>query len=519
MNINVPKPQSVSFFVPVGMGVLAQMFCAGLLMAITAIGFTSTGQHNTIGQTSSLTASATLNSEGAAADSPSIPKNETLLAATSDPAVSAVANTDPPMDQDSSDTPANPPTQPSAEIAAAPRGTPAEVQPVAAGKPLDDVRNKSRTLPIAGEGVPNEIALCLIRASDPTKVDLELLGGEFAMPEELTVKVDRLSSDEKSCVWRVTHVSAVGLVRTQDVGEFLLKDQQFSFRWLKDADKGKLPFCRLRISADSDIEVCDLWSSVHSPALRVSFTKSSQTMDPFVARGVKLPPAELLQLALTFEGWPEHKRTGDTLVLNETLEIVFPDEDLDRVPEDDSARNLLKILLTLKVIDGQPAVHAAYATNVPEARQGNARARKPYDYFPKDLSHKDLENLSSKIEKESDKYQQELHRLGERLNALQDQQAKLSDQVDAGVAQAQSQLDATVVKIKLTEKQQAQAEELSEVFSAAVAAMKQLSELIDDIEGKGHLHFQLTRPLGGSESDVVISSSVNAAAEQAGRVP
>ena len=493
MNINVPKPQSVSFFVPVGMGVLAQMFCAGLLMAITAIGFTSTGQHNTIGQTSSLTASATLNSEGAAADSPSIPKNETLLAATSDPAVSAVANTDPPMDQDSSDTPANPPTQPSAEIAAAPRGTPAEVQPVAAGKPLDDVRNKSRTLPIAGEGVPNEIALCLIRASDPTKVDLELLGGEFAMPEELTVKVDRLSSDEKSCVWRVTQVSAVGLVRTQDVGEFLLKDQQFSFRWLKDADKGKLPFCRLKISADSDSEVCDLWSSVHSPALQVRFSKSNQTMDPFVARGVKLPPAELLQLDLTFEGWPEHERTGDTLVLNETLEILFPEEDSDR--------NLLKILLTLKAEGGQLAVHAAFFTEVPEYREGSAKDGVKYKDVKKELSHQDFERLRKKMETESGKYQKELDRLSTRLNDLQNSPS------------------ATLAEIQRTEKQHSQAEELSDVFSAADAAMKQLSRLIDEIEENGLIHFQLTRPLGGVESDVVISSSVNAAAVEAGRVP
>ena len=465
MNINVTKPQFVSFFVPVGIGVVTQMFCAGLLMAITAIGFTSTEN----------------------------PPNEPPVAASPEPAVTAKPNTDAPRDPGNSDPSPNPPTTPSPEIPAPPGETPAEVQPLVTGKPLDDVRNKSRTLPIAGEGVPNEIALCLIRASDPAKVDLELLGGEFALPQELIVKVDRLSSDEKSCVWRVTQVSAVGLVRTQDVGEFLLKDQQFSFRWLKDADKGKLPFCRLKISADSDSEVCDLWSSVHSPALQVRFSKSNQTMDPFVARGVKLPPAELLQLDLTFEGWPKHEPTGDTLVLNETLEILFPEEDSDR--------NLLKILLTLKAEGGQLAVHAAFFTEVPEYREGSAKDGVKYKDVKKELSHQDFERLRKKMETESGKYQKELDRLSTRLNDLQNSPS------------------ATLAEIQRTEKQHSQAEELSDVFSAADAAMKQLSELIVDIEKKGLIHFQLTRPLGGVESDVVISSSVNAAAVEAGRVP
>jgi hypothetical protein len=323
--------------------------------------------------------------------------------------------------------------------------------------------------------------------------------------------VDRLSSDEKSCVWRVTQVSAVGLVRTQDVGEFLLKDQQFSFRWLKDADKGKLPFCRLKISADSDTEVCDLWSSVHSSALQVRFSKSNQTMDAFVARGVKLPPGELLQLDLTFEGWPEHAPTGDKLVLNEELEIVFRDKD--------SERELLKMLLTLKVESGQLAVHAAYTTNVPETREGNARDGIKYNDVEKKLSHDVLDDLSKEMKSESGKYQQELDKLSTRLNDLEKRRADLSDQVDRGVVQARPLLADTEANIQRTEKQHSQAEELSDVFSAADAAMKQLSELIDDIEGKGQIHFQLTRPLGGVESDVVISSSINAAAVPAGRVP
>ncbi len=493
MNINVTKPQFVSFFVPVGIGVLAQMFCAGLLMAITAIGFTSTGRRNTIPQTSGPTEIADPDTAGAVTNSSSISTNEPPLAPSTEP---AEPNPESPLEPGSGD--------PSAE-------TPAEVQPVVTGKPLDDVRNRSRKLPIAGESVPDEIDLCLIRASDPTKVDLELLGGEFSAPQELKLQLNPRSSDGKSCIWKVTQVSAVGLVRMQDVGEFLLKGQQFSFRWLKDADKGKLPFCRLKISADSDTEVCDLWSSVHSPALRVSFSKSNQKMAPFVARGVKLPPAELLQLDLTFAGWPKHEPMGDKLVLNEELKIVFREED--------SQRELLTILLTLKVESGQLAVQAAYATNVPETREGNARDGIKYIYVEKNLSHKDLEKLSAKMETESGKYQQELARLSARLNDLEKRRADLNDRVDAGDPRARTALVATQGEINGIQKQEAQAEELSDVFSAADAAMKQLSKLIDDIEKKGQIYFQLTRPLGGVESDVVISSSVNAAAVEAGRVP
>lgn len=496
MNINVTKPQFVSFFVPVGIGVLAQMFCAGLLMAITAIGFTSTGQRNTISPRS---------------NPPENPGNEPPVAARTELAVTVEPNTDAPRDPGNSDPSPNPPTTPSPEIPAVPDKTPAEVQPVVTGKPLDDVRNRSRKLPIAGEGVPDEIALCLIRVSDPTEVDLELLGGEFSAPQELKLQLNPRSSDGKSCVWKVTQVSAVGLIRTQNVAEFVLKDQQFSLRWLKDADKGKLPFCRLKISAASDSEVCDLWSSVHSPALRVSFSKSNQKMAPFVARGVKLPPVELLQLDLTFEGWPEHERTGDTLVLNETLEILFPEENSDR--------DLLKIQLTLEAVGGQLAIQAAYATDIPEDREGNARDGIKYIDVKKALSHKELEKLSAKFETESGKYQRELARLGTRLNDLENRRATLSDQVNAGVAQARQPLAATEAEIQRTDKQHSQAEKASDIFSAADAAMKQLSELIDDIEKKGLIHFQLTRPLGGVESDVVISSSVNAAAVEAGRVP
>lgn len=81
--------------------------------------------------------------------------------------------------------------------------------------------------------------------------------------------------------------------------------------------------------------------------------------------GVELPPVELLQLELMFEGWPEHATSGDTLVLNEPMEMLFP--------EDGSDRNLLKIEMILKMEGGQLAVEALHSTNVPKLpaeRQG-----------------------------------------------------------------------------------------------------------------------------------------------------
>jgi len=512
MNLNVTKSQSVSFFVPVGIGVLAQMFCAGLLTAVTAIGFTSTGELNTIEQTSDPSEITNANPAGAVTDSSSIPKSELPTADGTESVVDADPNADAPLDPgiDPAGKPAALPSSAPSEISATPGNTPAEVQPVATGKPLDDVRSRSRKLPIAGEGVPNEIALCLIRASDPTKVDLELVGGEFAEPRELTVKVDRLSSDEKSCTWSVTQVSAAGLDRTQDVGEFLLKDHQFSFRWQKDADKGKLPFCRLKISADADSEVCDLWSSVHPPALRVSFSNSNQKMASFVAPGLKLPPVEMLQLELTFDGWPEHERSGDTLVLNETLEILFPEEDSDR--------NLLKIELTLKMEGGQLAVHASHSTNVPKPPARNDKGE--VTYSEKRLSHKELEKFIEDVATAVEKYQRELNIFDKEL----EKSRTLLDSLDRQLANAfvpalANQRDLRQRQMEKIEEQKSASADLVDTFTEAETAMTRLSELCDEIEKKGRIHFRLIRSIGAPGSEIVISSSVDAAAEQAGRIP
>ncbi len=513
MNSIVTKTQSVSFFVPVGIGVLALMFCAGLLTAITAIGFTSPGPRNTIAQASEPTDIENLNPAGAVADSSSIPKKERPLAASTEPGVATEPHADAPVDPGGSDSEARSealPASAASGIAAVPGDKPVEVQPVAAGKPLDDVRNRSRKLPIAGEGVPDEIALCLIQASDPTKVNLELLGGEFSVPQELKVQLDPPSLDEKSRIWSVRQVAVAGFDRTQDVGEFSLKDQQFSFRWKKDADKGKLPFCRLKISADSDTEICDLWSAAHPPALRVSFNNSSQKMATFVAPGVKLPPVELLQQELTFEGWPEHERSGDTLVLNEPLEMLFPEEESDR--------NLLKIELTLKMEVGQLAVDALYFTNVPKPPARTDKGE--VTYSEKRLSHKELEKFTRDVATAVEKYQRELNTFDKELEKSQTVLDNLDRQLANGFAPGlANERDIRQRRMEQIEEQKSVSAGLFDSFTKAETAMTKLSELCEEIENKGRIHFRLIRSMGAPGSEIVISSSVDAAANQAGRVP
>ena len=447
------------------------------------------------------------------ADSSSIPNNEPPSAASTEPVVRAEPNADAPLDPGTSDSAAKsgalPESTPS-ELTAATGDAPAEVPPVAAGKPLDDVRNRSRKLPLAGEGVPDDIALCLIQASDPTKVDLELLGGEFSAPQELKVQLDPPSQAEKSRIWSVRQVAAAGFDRTQDVGEFLLKDQQFRFRWKKDADKGKLPFCRLKISVDSDTEVCDLWSSTHPPALRVSFNNSSQKMATFVAPGVKLPPVELLQLELTFEGWPEHERSGDTLVLNEPLEMLFPEEESDR--------SLLKIELTLKTEGGQLAVDALYFTNVPKPPARTDKGE--VTYSEKKLSHKELEKFTRDVATAVEKYQRELSTFDKELEKSQTVLDNLDRQLANGFAPGlANERDIRQRRMEQIEEQKSVSAGLFDSFTKAQTAMTKLSELCEEIEKKGRIHFRLIRSMGAPGSEIVISSSVDGAAGQAGRVP
>ncbi len=513
MSINVSKPQSASFFVPVGIGVLVQMFCAGLLTAITAFAFTSPGERNTLAQSSVPTEIADSSPTDVVTDSPSIPKDESLLAASTEPAVTAEPNADAPLDTGISDPAANSGAQPASvpsEIAAAAGDLPAEAPPVAQGKPLDDVRNKSRVLPIAGEGVPEYVALCLIQAPDPVNVTLELLGGEFSAPQELNVQLDPPTQDEKSRIWSVRQVRAAGFDRTQDVGEFTLKDQQFSFRWKKDADKGKLPFCRLRISSDADNEVCDLWSAVHPPALRVSFSNHHQKLAAFVPPGIKLPPAELLQVELTFEGFPEHEHSGDKLVLDESIEIEFPQEESDR--------NLLKTRLTLKLEGGQLAVHASHSTTVPKPPSRSDKGE--VKYSEKELSHKELEKFSRDAAATAAKYQKELNTIDKDLEksrtVLDNLDRQSANNFSAALA---NEREIRERRIEEAEEQKALVSDLCDTFTEAETAMTKLTELCDDIEKKGRIHFRLIRSAEAPGSEIVISSSVDAAAEQAGRVP
>lgn len=69
------------------------------------------------------------------------------------------------------------------------------------------------------------------------------------------------------------------------------------------------------------------------------------------------------------------------------------------------------------------------------------------------------------------------------------------------------------------EEQKSVVSELYDAFTEAETAMTKLSELCDEIEKKGRIHFRLIRSAGAPGSEIVISSSINAAAEPAGRVP
>lgn len=226
--------------------------------------------------------------------------------------------------------------------------------------------------------------------------------------------------------------------------------------------------------------------------------------------GVELPPVELLQLELMFEGWPEHATSGDTLVLNEPMEMLFP--------EDGSDRDLLKIELTLKMEGGQLAVEALHSTNVPKLPARNDKGEVIYSEKP--LSHKELEKFTKDVATAVEKYEREINTFDEELKKCQSVLGNLDRQLEKGFVQALSnQRDLRQRQMEKIEEQQAVSAGLFDTFSEAQTAMKTLSELCEEIEKTGRIHYRLIRSMGALGSEIVISSSVDAGAEQAGRVP
>ena len=503
---NRPSTESVSFFVPIGIGVLVLMGCASLVTAVTAFGYPLSSQQlpdeppeipGVDGSVEPGNSEKPPLSGVGGETNPSVPPGSEP-GANDNPSQNAATK-----GQGNPDEAPEAPTLPTDH--AQPGSDPlADVPAVTQRKPLDDVRTRSRVLPLAGEGVPDKIALCQILVNDVTDVTLELTGSEFSKPRPLTLQLELQPKDTQSCTWSVSQVSASAFAPVQLIGEFVLKDQQFSFHWKASADKGKLPFCRLRISADADTEVCDLWSPVRAAALKVSFSNRVQKLPAFLPPGVALPPAESLRVELSFEGWPEHKRAGDFLALNETLEIVFPDKA--------SNRELLKILLTLKLDRGQLAVQASHFTSTPRPPTGNVKGSMDIEFEEKKpASHADQEKLAKTAEKQSGKYQRELNDLSATQGQVQNSLRNLEAQMAGGFTQAQ-QAQQTFLRNRVDELQEQITinEELSDVFSAAKTAIEELAELCEEIEGSGHIHFELIRSSDGPNSEVVISSSVNA---------
>ena len=509
---NLLKPQSESFFVPVGLSVLAQMMCAGLVTALVAFGYQAQNSHTTGADSVSSSAKTlpdavepAVANNAVASEAPATPgiaapqekeSNARMSDVSAQPDVTAqaAATDEQPATTNSKPTPDAQP----ASGEQPPTGSANAGQP----RPLDDVRTRSRLLPIAGEGVSETSDLCRIGIDDVSLVSLELPGAAFPERRALTLKIQSPVVKDGSCTWKVTQDAAAGFDRVQDLGEFRLKDHQFGFDWSKNADKGRLPFCKLRISAGADSEVCSLWTPVHSPALSLNFNNRTQRLSSFVPPGVSLPPADSLKLEITMEGWPEHQQEAEFLVDNKPVRLSFSD------PE--SNRSLLWIVLTLKDENGQIGVDASFFTSVPQNASQRTKSVDDIRFEDKPLSHKDLEKFAKDIKKETARYQSEMDTIDAAIIKLQPRLDNLTQQlqrqfnpvVDAERDHLQASLN------QLTEKQTT-AQEFRDFYADGDAAAMALTELCDKLEKEARIHFRLIRLYNSGES--VIASSVSVA--------
>ncbi|MBL8811880.1 MAG: hypothetical protein JNM43_17060 [Planctomycetaceae bacterium] len=509
----LPQPQPASFFVPIGIGVLLQMASVGLVTAVTVIGSAPAGSR--VPATAPLENSATL----PAGNSPeAVPPESTPRLAASDQPAKNIDNSGAPMRDDGNSAPdeatstepnqaANPEmadtkhSQPAATDEPAPGE--ADRAPVAGNaaaaaqaKPLEDVRARSRILKIAGEGVPDEVTLCEVRVDNPSNVELELLDTEFP---KLKIELEKQPVEGQSCKWTVRQVSAAGFDRVQPLGEFQITAKQLRFKWHKNADKGKLPFCRLKISADTDTEVCNLWSPVKLAALKMNIDVKAIEISTFVPPGILLPPAESMRLDFTPEGWPKHQLSRNDLALDVPSDTNFSDEDY--------GHDLLKIQLVLKQERGLLRLQTTWFTTIPKL--STHRGKSEVTYVEQSLKRSDLEKLVKDMitatdhwEEEADDVDKEL----ERTEAQRDQVAEiLRGNYREDLANKKTQLDQAIIDL---EEEKAAAEELVTTFSSAHTAMKKLAELSHEIEENGRIEFRLVRPLQGDNKYTVISTSI-----------
>ncbi len=483
--------EGMQFFTPVSVGILVQLFCAGLVMAVTAAISLSSSQRNlpTASNETSIDAS---DAQRSRPDS-----TEQGLAAATSNAANAANGTD-----GSNETNGAEMTEGSSEapVADADAGTAAATSPpVTNVRALDDVRQKSRKLPLAGEGVSDEIELCKIFAQDPATVTLELIGGEFTVPEQMTLTLKPFPVDAKSFLWKVSQQSTSGLARNQEIGEFILKEQQLSFRWFRNMDKGKLPFCRLKISVGPDSEICDLWSVARSGAAKVRFAKSEQLMDEFVPSGIRLPPFEILELDLTLENWPEHDVSGEKLTFNETITVTFPD--------DESNKDLITVKLSLDKKDGRYALRGEYLFNAPVV--STRRKRTEVNYEEEKLTEDQLKKTSDSLKSSASKVEKELDSVQQILTGLNDRRAGLVQQIANGAGNAQraalQQVDAQITD---KEDEETELQTAQEELTAAAMTIEKANSLCEDIGNQGQIQYRLYRPFAGDGGDIVIATTV-----------
>ena len=496
-------PDGIQFFTPVSVGILVQLFCAGLVMAVTAAMSLSSSSST---QRNLPTASSDTSTD--ASDAGTSPDNSNSA---SDP----VTSTEPPPGKTTnssavaddanraSTTPAAVSgaemTEGSSDAPVADAGTAAATTPpVTSVRALDDVRQKNRKLPLAGEGLSDEIELCKIFTQDPAAVTLELIGGEFTVPEEMTLTLKPFPVDAKSFLWKVSQVSANGLARNPEIGEFILKEQQLRFRWFRNMDQGKLPFCRLKITVGADTEICDLWSVARSGAAKVRFAKSQQIIDEFVPSGVRLPPFEILELDLTLENWPEHEVSGEKLTFNETITITFPD--------DESNKDLMTLKLSLDKKDGRYALRGEYFFNAPVVSARRKKLEVRYD--EEELTDHQLMKTSDSLKSSSAKVEKELDSVQQILTALNEKQEGLVQQIANGAGNAQRvALQQTDTQITDKEGEEMELQETLDELSAATAAIERAKSLCEEIGNEGQIQYRLFRPFAGDGEDIVIAAT------------
>ncbi len=496
--------EGMQFFTPVSVGILVQLFCAGLVMAVTAAMSLSSSPRNF--PTASNETSNDASNPSSASTSPDNSNNVSDPVTSTEPAAenstgnSAAANNA----STESATPdagnvaeiiANSSTTPPADAATGSTTSP----PFTSVRALDDVRQKSRKLPLAGEGLADEIELCKIFAQDPATVTLQLIGGEFTVPEQITLTLKPFPVDAKSFLWKVSQESTSGLARNQEIGEFILKEQQLSFRWFRNMDKGKLPFCRLKISVGLESEICDLWSVARSGAAKVRFAKSEQLMDEFVPSGIRLPPFEILELDLTLENWPEHEVSGEKLTFNETLTVKFPD--------DESNKDLITLKLTLDKKEGRYALRGEYLFNAPVV--STRRKKTEVNYEEEKLTEDQLQKTSDSLKSSAAKVEKELDSVQQILTTLNDRQEGLVQQISNGAGNAQraalQQVDAQITD---KEDEEAELQTAQEELNAAAMTMEHVESLCEDMGNQGQIQYRLYRPFAGDGGDIVIAATV-----------